>query len=140
MNLKIKQVINSEKRFPSSLPYSQAIQTGSTVYLSGIIGQDLQDGNIVNGGFEAQARQVLFNLGTVLEAAGCTYRDVVKTTVLLADINDFAMLNKIYGDFFKEDPPARSTYQVANLPRGARLEIESIAVCEKKNEKLISQL
>jgi len=140
-NLYNKQVINTEKRYQSPLPYSQAIRTGTTIYLSGITGQDPNTGNIVNGGFEAEARQVFINMGSVLKAAGgCTYSNVVKNTVLLADINDFALLNKIYADYFKEDPPARTTYQVVNLPRGARIEIESVAVCDINDEKTTSQL
>jgi 2-iminobutanoate/2-iminopropanoate deaminase len=83
---------------------------------------------LVSGGIEAEAKQALINIGSVLEAAGLSYNHIVKNTVLLADINDFAALNKIYGEFFKTDPPARSTFQVAALPKGARVEIESIAV------------
>ncbi len=139
-NLPTKQVISSEKNYQTPLPYSQAIRTGNTVYLSGIVGQDPNNGNLVAGGFEAECKQVLINMGNVLEAAGCTYNNVVKNTVLLADINDFAALNRIYGEFFKTDPPARSCYQVANLPRGARVEIEAIAFCNGISEKTTSQL
>ena len=131
--LPLKQAINVK---PSDLPFSQAIRTGNTVYLSGCIGQDPATGTLVAGGFEAQAKQVFVNMSSVLEAAGLTYDNIVKNTVLLADINDFAVLNKMYADYFKIDPPARSTYQVANLPRGALIEIESIAVCPETMSQL----
>ena len=134
--LSAKQAINVNANSPPTLPYSQAVRTGNTVYLSGCIGHDPATGTLVTGGFDAQAKQVLTNMGSVLEAAGLTYSHVVKTTVLLADINDFAALNKIYTEYFKADPPARSTYQVANLPRGARLEIEAIAVAEAPMSQL----
>ena len=124
----VKTVVKSAKAPAALGPYSQAIKVGNTVYLSGSLGADPTTGNLVSGGIEAEARQALVNIGSVLEAAGLNYTHVVKNTVLLADINDFAALNKIYGEFFKIDPPARSTFQVAALPKGARVEIESIAV------------
>ena len=133
-NLSVKQPINIASSFSSNLPFSQAIRTGGTVYLSGIIGKDNATGKLVSGGFEAEARQVFVNMGLVLEAAGLTYDNVVKNTVLLADINDFAVLNKIYGEYFKIDPPARSTYQVAALPSGALIEIEAIAASSDINK------
>ena len=124
----VKTVVKSAKAPAALGPYSQAIKVGNTVYLSGSLGADPTTGNLVSGGIEAEARQALVNIGSVLEAAGLNYTHVVKNTVLLADINDFAALNKIYGEFFKIDPPARSTFQVAALLKGARVEIESIAV------------
>jgi len=123
-----KTVIKSAKAPAAIGPYSQAIKVGNTVYLSGALGADPATGNLVSGGIEAEAKQALINIGSILEAAGLSYNHVVKNTVLLADINDFAVLNKVYGEFFKTDPPARSTFQVAALPKGARVEIESIAV------------
>ena len=98
------------------------------MYLSGSLGADPTTGNLVSGGIEDETRQALVNIGSILEAAGLNYSHIVKNTVLLADINDFAALNKIYAEFFTTDPPARSTFQVAALPKGARVEIESIAV------------
>ena len=123
-----KTVIKTVKAPAAIGPYSQAIKVGNTVYLSGALGADPVTGNLVSGGIEAEAKQALINIGSILEAAGLNYNHVVKNTVLLADINDFAVLNKVYGEFFKTDPPARSTFQVAALPKGARVEIESIAV------------
>ena len=108
-------------------PYSQAIRAGDTVYLSGQIGLDPATGTLREG-VEAQARQVFANLKAVTEAAGASLDDVVKLTVLLADMGDFAKVNEIMASHFKPPYPARATYQVAALPRGARIEIEGIVV------------
>ncbi len=107
--------------------YSQAIEAGDFVFCAGQIGRDAASGTMPEG-VEAQTEQVLRNLGAVLDAAGCTFADVVKTTCFLADINDFATFNGVYGRFMTDPPPARSTFQVAALPMGARVEIEAIAV------------
>lgn len=109
-------------------PYSQAITTHDLVFCSGQVGLDPVTGEIVEGGIEAQAERVLRNLSAVLDAAGCTMADVVKTTVFLADIGDFAAVNAVYGRFMPDPPPARSTFAVSALPKGARIEIEAIAV------------
>ena len=108
-------------------PYSQAIDCGDTVYLSGQIPLDPATGVIVEGGIETQARRMFDNIGAVLEKAGLNYKNVVKTTVFLTDIGDFAALNKIYGEFFSEPYPARSCVEVSNLPKGAKVECECIA-------------
>lgn len=108
-------------------PYSQAVSAGGWLYTSGQIGLDPAAGELVAGGFEAEARQVLANLGQVLAAAGCTFADVVKTTIYLADLGDFAALNRLYGEAMGEHRPARSTVQVAALPKGARVEIDLVA-------------
>jgi 2-iminobutanoate/2-iminopropanoate deaminase len=108
-------------------PYSQAIDTGDTIYCSGQVGLDPHSGELVGGGIEAQAERVMRNLGAVLEAAGLGYEDVVKTTCFLADIGDFAAFNAVYGRYFPDPPPARSTFAVAALPKGARVEVEAIA-------------
>lgn len=108
-------------------PYSQAIDAGDTVYLSGQVGLDPASGQIVPGGLEAETERALRNLGAVLDAAGLGYGDVVKTTCFLVDIADFGAFNAIYGRFFPEPPPARSTFAVAALPKGARVEVEAIA-------------
>ena len=108
-------------------PYSQAIRAGNTVYLSGQIGLDPATGTL-HEGIEAQARQVFLNLKAVIEAAGASLDDVVKLSVLLADMGDFAKVNEIMAGCFKAPYPARATYQVAGLPRGARIEIEGIVV------------
>jgi len=112
-------------------PYSQAIVTDDLVFCSGQVGLDPATGEIVSGGVEAEAERVIRNLEAVLDAAGCTLADVVKTTCFLADINDFQRFNAVYAPFWPDPPPARSTFQVAALPRGARVEIEAIAVRDR---------
>jgi 2-iminobutanoate/2-iminopropanoate deaminase len=112
-------------------PYSQAIQAGGLVFCSGQVGLDPQTGELVSGGIQAEARRALQNLGAVLDAAGVGPADVVKTTVFLADIKDFAALNEVYATFFSDPPPARSTFGVAALPKDARVEIEAIAVRDR---------
>lgn len=109
-------------------PYSQGVASGPYLFTSGQIGLDPLNGTLVEGGVEAQARQVMANLAAVLAAGGLTFADVVKTTIFLVDMNDFAAVNAIYGEAFENAAtPARSTVAVAALPRGARLEIEAIA-------------
>ena len=117
-----KKIIKTSNA-PSAIgPYSQAVQVGNTLYLSGSIGLNPSTGNLVEGGIEAETRRVFQNIGAVLNEAGATYDNVVKTTVLLADINDFATLNKIYAEYFTSNYPARSTYQVAALPKNAMVQ------------------
>ena len=108
-------------------PYSQAIDCGDTVYLSGQIPLDPSTGVLVDGGIETQARRMFENIGAVLEKAGLSFKNVVKTTVFLTDIGDFAALNKVYGEYFSEPYPARSCVEVSNLPKGAKAECECIA-------------
>jgi 2-iminobutanoate/2-iminopropanoate deaminase len=108
-------------------PYSQAIAARGLVFCSGQVGLDPATGELVEGGIEAQAERALRNLAAVLDAAGCGFGDVMKTTVFLADIADFAAFNAVYGRFTADPPPARSTFAVAALPKGARVEIEAIA-------------
>ena len=107
-------------------PYSQAIATGGLVFCSGQLGLDPATGNLLDGA-EAQAERSMLNLRAVLHAAGLTFEDVVKTTIFLADMNDFTVVNAIYGRYMPDPPPARSTVQVAALPKGGRVEIEAIA-------------
>jgi len=113
-------------------PYSQAVivPVGAQrmVFCSGQIALDPATGNMVDGDVEAQARQVMANLGAVLAAAGATYANVVKTTIFLKSMGDFAKVNAIYGERFVHDPPARETVEAAGLPRGAAVEISAIAV------------
>ena len=110
-------------------PYSQAVAAGGYVFTSGQIGLDPSTGQLVDGGTEAQTRQVMANLAAVLAAAGLTFADVVKTTIFLIDMADFTAVNGVYGESFEDGPkPARSTVAVAALPRGARVEIEAIAL------------
>ena len=115
-------------RAPAAIgPYSQAVSVDGWLYTSGQIALDPQSGEIVAGGFEPQARQVLANLRQVLAAAGCTFANVVKTTIYLTDLGDFAALNQLYGEAVGDHRPARSTVQVAALPKGARVEIDLVA-------------
>jgi 2-iminobutanoate/2-iminopropanoate deaminase len=124
----------STKNAPGAIgPYSQAVAAGGFVFLSGQVPIDPVTGEFVAGGVAEQTEQVLRNLAEVLKAAGCGLEDVVKTTVFLADMNDFAAMNEVYGRFFKAEPPARSTVQAARLPRDARVEIDVIAV--KRNDE-----
>jgi len=124
----MKQVISTEKA-PSAIgPYSQAIRIGNLVFCSGQIPIDPATGEFVSGGIKEQTEQVLKNLTAVLESAGATLQNVVKTTVFLADMNDFAAMNEVYAKFFSDNKPARSTVQAARLPRDARVEIECIAI------------
>jgi 2-iminobutanoate/2-iminopropanoate deaminase len=107
-------------------PYSQAIAVGDLVFCSGQLGLDPATGELV-AGIEAQAERALRNLTAVLYAAGATWGDVVKTTIFLADIGDFGVVNGVYATFMPAPPPARSTFAVAALPKGGRIEIEAIA-------------
>jgi len=112
---------------PAALgPYSQAIVAGDFVFCSGQLGLDPATGELADG-IAAQAERALLNLGAVLGAAGCSHADIVKSTVFLADIGDFAALNAVYAGFFGEAPPARSTFAVGALPKGGLVEIEAIA-------------
>lgn len=124
----MKQIIQTEKAPKAIGPYSQAVKTSGLVYLSGQIPIDPDTGQFVSGGVSEQTEQVLKNLSAVLEAAGSGLNRVVKTTVFLADMNDFAEMNQVYEKFFTSEPPARSTVQAAGLPRNARVEIDAIAV------------
>jgi 2-iminobutanoate/2-iminopropanoate deaminase len=107
-------------------PYSQGIAAGDLVFCSGQVGLDPTTGELADG-VEAQAERALRNLAAVLDAAGCSFGDVVKTTIFLADIGDFAAVNAIYARFMPDPPPARSTVQVAALPKGGLVEVDAIA-------------
>jgi 2-iminobutanoate/2-iminopropanoate deaminase len=113
---------------PAALgPYSQAVSADGWLFTSGQVGIDPATGEMAAGGFEAQARQVLANLRQVLANAGCTFADVVKATIYVADLADFALLNQLYGEAMGDHRPARSTVQAAGLPKGALVEIDLIA-------------
>ena len=123
----MKKVISTTKA-PSAIgPYSQAIQVGNIVYTSGQIPIDPATGVFVEGGINEQTRQSLLNVKAILEEAGLTMVNVVKTTVFMADMNDFADMNAVYAEFFTESYPARSAIAVKNLPKGALVEIEVVA-------------
>jgi 2-iminobutanoate/2-iminopropanoate deaminase len=109
-------------------PYSPAIRAGNLLFLSGQIPIDPATGTLVDGGIAIQTEQVMRNIGALLDAAGAGFRHVVRTTVFLADMNEFAAMNECYAKFVTDPPPARSTVQVARLPRDVRVEIDAIAV------------
>ncbi len=123
----MRRVIATPEAPPALGPYSQAIAQQGWLFCSGQIPLDPDSGAMVEGDFGAQARQVLENLGAVLRAGKMRYADVTKTTVFLTDLADFAEMNEIYQQYFGEARPARSTIQVAALPKGSRIEIEAIA-------------
>jgi 2-iminobutanoate/2-iminopropanoate deaminase len=124
----VKEIIQTEHAPNAIGPYSQAVKANGLVFASGQIPIDPQTGQFVPGGVAAQTEQVLKNLAAVLEAAGSSLDRIVKTTVFLADMEEFAAMNEVYGRFFKEQPPARATVEAARLPRDARVEIEAIAL------------
>ncbi|KAM4631368.1 2-iminobutanoate/2-iminopropanoate deaminase isoform 2-T2 [Polymixia lowei] len=128
MSVLNRKVINTASAPAAIGPYSQAVVVDRTMYISGQLGLDTASGQLVAGGVQAQAKQALINMGEILKAAGCGYGNVVKTTVLLADINDFNSVNDVYKTFFSSNFPARAAYQVAALPRGGLVEIEAVAV------------
>lgn len=108
-------------------PYSQGISAGDFVFCSGQVPLDPATGELIEGDVRAQTRRALENLSAVLRAAGCSMADVVKTTVFLTSMGDYAEVNEVYAEFFSSEPPARSAIAVAGLPRGARVEVEAIA-------------
>ena len=117
------------KQAPAAIgPYSQAVQSREMIFCSGQIGLDPASAKIVEGGIEFETRRVLQNLGEVLKAAGVDFVDVVKTTIFMIDLGEFEIVNRIYGEHFSPPYPARSTVQVAALPRKARIEIDAIAI------------
>ncbi|KAM5156694.1 2-iminobutanoate/2-iminopropanoate deaminase isoform 2-T2 [Mantella aurantiaca] len=113
----VRKIICSAKAPAAIGPYSQAVVVDKTMYVSGQLGMDPASGQLVHGGVKSEAKQALINMGEILKAAGCDYTNVVKTTVLLADINDFNDVNEVYKQFFQTNHPARAAYQVAALPR-----------------------
>jgi 2-iminobutanoate/2-iminopropanoate deaminase len=123
-----KHVATSAKVPKPLAPYSPGIRVGELIFIAGQIGIDATTGALVPGGIEAETYQALQNMGNVLEAAGASYANVVKTTVFLRDIKEFAQMNAVYAQFFTDKPPARSAFQVAALPLGAAVEIEAIAI------------
>jgi 2-iminobutanoate/2-iminopropanoate deaminase len=124
----VKQIIQTEQAPKAIGPYSQAIKSNGFVFASGQIPINPETGEFVAGGITEQTEQVIKNLSRVLEAAGSGLNRIVKTTVFLADMEEFAAMNEVYGKFFSEEPPARATVEAARLPRDARVEIEAIAL------------
>jgi 2-iminobutanoate/2-iminopropanoate deaminase len=123
----MKQAITTSDAPKAIGPYSPAVRAGQMVFISGQVPIDPATGNLVDGDIAAQTRRVFDNLGALLKAAGLSYANVVRTTVFLADMNDFAAMNQTYATFFSEPYPARSTVQVSRLPKDARVEIDVIA-------------
>ncbi|MHB0987051.1 MAG: RidA family protein [Bellilinea sp.] len=123
-----KEIVRTNNAPKAIGPYSVGVKAGHFVFTAGQIGLDAQTGVIVAGGIEAETRQALTNVRAILEEAGSTLDLVVKTTVFLQDMNDFARMNAVYGEFFVTNPPARSAVQVAGLPKGAQVEIEAVAL------------
>jgi 2-iminobutanoate/2-iminopropanoate deaminase len=126
--INMKKVVFSEKAPAAIGPYSQAIKTEKTIYVSGQLPIDPATGNFPSDDIKDQAKQSLTNIKNILESEGYTMADVVKTTVLLADIADFKAVNEVYAEYFTGDKPARACYQAAALPLGVKVEIEAIAV------------
>jgi 2-iminobutanoate/2-iminopropanoate deaminase len=124
----VRQPVSSSEAPQAIGPYSQAIRAGNLLFLSGQIPLDPATGNIVDGDITAQTERVLQNITAVLKAAGASFGNVVRTTVFLADMNEFAAMNAVYGKYVVDPPPARSTVQVARLPRDVRVEIDVIAM------------
>jgi 2-iminobutanoate/2-iminopropanoate deaminase len=126
----VKHAISSPGAPKAIGPYSPAIRAGQLLFVSGQVAIDPATSNMITGGIADQTRRVLDNIGELLLAAGRSFGDVVRTTVYLADMNDFAAMNEVYGEYFAEPYPARATVQVARLPKDARVEIDVIAVYE----------
>jgi 2-iminobutanoate/2-iminopropanoate deaminase len=124
----MKKIISTSEAPAAIGPYSQGVRVGSTIYYSGQIPLDPKTGQVVSGGIDVQVRRVMENISGLLKAEGLGFENIVKTTIFLADIGDFQTVNEIYGGYFKQAPPARSTVQAGALPKNARIEIEVIAV------------
>jgi 2-iminobutanoate/2-iminopropanoate deaminase len=124
----MKKIISTSDAPAALGPYSQAVRVGSTVYCAGQIPLDPNTGQIVSGEISEQTRRVLENISAVLKAEGLSFENIAKTTIFLTDLADFQRVNEVYATYFKQAPPARSTVQVPALPKGARIEIEAIAV------------
>lgn len=125
-----KEVVIAPKAPQAIGPYSAAVKACNLIFTAGQLGINPEDGEFVKGGIEAETRQALTNLTAVLEAAGTSLKSVIKTTVFLRDMNDFSNMNKVYGEFFTSEFPARSAVQVARLPKDGAVEIEAVALVE----------
>src|SRR3954465_2354218 len=127
----MKKIISTSEAPEAIGPYSQAVRSGRFLFCSGQIPLDPKSGQIVPGDIAAQTRRVLDNVAAVLKAEELTFNHVVKTTIFLTNLGDFQTVNEVYGSYFKQDPPARSTVQVAALPKEANVEIEVIAIADE---------
>jgi 2-iminobutanoate/2-iminopropanoate deaminase len=124
----MKRIISTDKAPKAIGPYSQAIEVNGTLYISGQIPIDPASGTVVEGDVTMQTHQVLKNIGAILNEAGYSYSDVVKSTCLLANMDDFKAMNEVYAQYYSSNPPARAAYGVVKLPLGVLIEIETIAV------------
>lgn len=124
----MKKIVSTTEAPAAIGPYSQGVRVGSTIFFSGQIPLDPKTGQMISGGIDAETRRVMENIAGLLKAENLGFENIVKTTIFLADMNDFQKVNEIYGSHFKSAPPARSTVQVAGLPKGARVEIEVVAI------------
>ncbi|MEI7490471.1 MAG: RidA family protein [Bacteroidota bacterium] len=123
----MKRIISTPDAPKAIATYSQAVEANGMLFISGQIAIDPSSGALVGGGIEGQTRQVMKNIGAILNAAGYSYADVIKTSCLLSNMDNYSLVNSIYGSFFPENPPARAAYAVSGLPMGALIEIETIA-------------
>jgi 2-iminobutanoate/2-iminopropanoate deaminase len=124
----MKRVISTEKAPKAIGPYSQAIEINGVLYVSGQLGLDPLTAKLIDGGIAEQTEQVMMNIGEILHAAGYEYSDVIKSTVLLENMEYFKAMNEVYAQYYHENPPARAAYAVKTLPLGALIEIETIAI------------
>jgi len=124
----MKKVIFAPKAPQAIGPYSQAVEVNNTLYISGQVPLDPETMKVVEGGIKEQTRQVMKNIGAILEVAGYSYSNVVKSTCLLSDMANFKAMNEVYGEFYEKDPPARAAFAVKELPLGVLIEIETVAV------------
>jgi 2-iminobutanoate/2-iminopropanoate deaminase len=124
----MKKIISTDKAPKAIGPYSQAVEANNTLYISGQIPINPATGKLIEGDIKEQTELVMQNIGAILEEAGFSYIDVVKSTCLLSDIKNFSAMNEVYAKYYPTDPPARAAYEVVNLPLGALIEIETIAV------------
>lgn len=125
----MRQIVHSDKAPQAIGPYSQAVRTGNLLFCSGQIPLDPVTMELVGETAAEQCRQVMKNLSAVLEAGGSAFSKLIKTTIFLADMNDFAAVNEVYGSFLSDQPPARATVEVSRLPKDVKVEIEAIGVC-----------
>jgi len=124
----VRKIVSTVNAPAAIGPYNQAVLAGNTLYISGQLGLVPGKGDLIEGGIQCEAEQSLKNIGEILKSIGASYNNVVKTTILLSDLNDFPVVNEIYTQFFKSHYPARATYQVAGLPKNGKIEIEAVAI------------
>lgn len=124
----MKRIIQTNQAPAAIGPYSQAVEVNGTLYVSGQVPIDPATGKVIEGGITEQTQQVMKNIGAILDAAGYSFSDVVKSTCLLSDMSNFKPMNEVYGSIYKENPPARAAFAVKDLPLGVLIEIETIAV------------